>query len=219
MGLISEIWLNPDIHDTSFNGPFSLSCSADDKLMTASADVTTALQRTMTLMSTELEKSSYSSELLDESSTSLQSATAQYQSFADLVTSSRKLIASMERADMLDAILLGISLLFFLACIAYILKVRIWDRGMGLLGFLARMIGLSRSRSAADVQEKLELAKAAAQKSAEAVLASTSPMEEMVMKTAVAASASGVADGVPTNSAEHSFDQQQETTHLGHDEL
>lgn len=147
--------------------------------MTASSDVTSALQRTVALMSSELEKSSYSSQLLDESSMTLQAATTEYQSFSDLVASSRQLIKSMERADLYDAALLLLSFAFFCGCILYILKVRIWDRGMGILGFLFRMGGGSglwsaaRSRSMGDVKEKLELAKQASSKAA-AVAASSS---------------------------------------------
>lgn len=140
--------------------------------MTASSDVTSALQRTVALMSAELEKSSYSSQLLDESSTTLQAATAQYQSFSDLVASSRQLIKSMERADLYDAALLLLSFAFFCACILYILKVRIWDRGVGILGFFFRIGSMAtRTRSMGDVKEKLELAK---QASAAAAAASSS---------------------------------------------
>ncbi|PWN89330.1 Sec20-domain-containing protein [Acaromyces ingoldii] len=148
---------------------------ADDKLMTASSDVTSALQRTVALMSAELEKSSYSSQLLDESSTTLQAATAQYQSFSDLVASSRQLIKSMERADLYDAALLLLSFAFFCACILYILKVRIWDRGVGILGFFFRIGGMAtRTRSMGDVKEKLELAKQASAAAAAAAATSSS---------------------------------------------
>lgn len=130
--------------------------------MIASGDVTSALQRAVTLMSIELEKSSYSSQLLDESSLSIQQATLEYTSFTNLVSSSRKIIKSMERADFLDAIMLSLSFLFFVLCIAYIVKVRVWDRGIGLISFFIRLGGLGTSKSAGDVKEKLKLAKLAA---------------------------------------------------------
>lgn len=140
--------------------------------MTASGDVTSALQRAVTLMSIELEKSSYSSQLLDESSLSIQQATLEYTSFTNLVSSSRKLIKSMERADFLDAIMLLLSFLFFVLCIAYIVKVRVWDRGIGIIAFFIRLGGLGTSKSAKDVKEKLQLAKVAAAKQIEASKAS-----------------------------------------------
>lgn len=142
--------------------------------MTTSGDVTAALQRTVKLMSTELEKSSYSAQLLDESTTSVQQATFQYTSFTDLVASSRKLIASMERADLVDAAFLLASMLFFAACILYILKVRIWDRGVGVLTFISRSLGfITQSRSAGDVKEKLRMASEAAKESIKTTSVST----------------------------------------------
>ena len=133
--------------------------------MTASGDVTSASQRAVTMMSIQLEKSSYSSQLLDESSMTIQQATLEYTSFTSLVSSSTKLIKSMERADFYDAIMLSLSFLFFVLCIGYIVKVRIWDRGVGLISFFIRIIGLRSSlsgRSAGDVKEKLQMAKEAA---------------------------------------------------------
>lgn len=155
--------------------------------MTASGDVTTALQRAVTLMSIELEKSSYSSQLLDESSMSIQRATLEYTSFTNLVSSSRRLIKSMERADFLDAIMLLLSFLFFVLCIAYIVKVRIWDRGIGVLSFLLRLGGLGASRSAEDVRGKLKAAHEAARQTASSIEASRSAASQLAKTTAEAA--------------------------------
>jgi len=165
--------------------------SSEDKLMTASGDVTSALQRAVTMMSIELEKSSYSSQLLDESSMSIQQATLEYTSFTSLVSSSTKLIKSMERADFYDAIMLSLSFLFFVFCIAYIVKVRVWDRGMGLLSFIVRMGGLGYGSSAgANVKEKLLMAKQAAAKELEASKSALSAKATLVNTVASVASAS-----------------------------
>lgn len=174
--------------------------TADEQLMTASGDVTAALQRAVKSMSTELEKSSYSAQLLDESTISIQQATIQYTSFTDLVVSSQKLIRSMERADMIDAAFLIFSFLFFIVCILYILKVRIWDRGVGLLSFIFRIFSLTSSRSPADVQEKLKLAKEAASASSKSIAAQ---LTSSALSASAAASAAAIA-------ASHSAQQAKE---------
>lgn len=176
--------------------------TADEQLMTASGDVTAALQRAVKSMSTELEKSSYSAQLLDESTISIQQATIQYTSFTDLVASSQKLIRSMERADMVDAAFLIFSFLFFIGCIIYILKVRIWDRGVGLLSFLFRMFSLTSSRSPADVQEKLKLAK-------EAAIASSKSIAAQLTASALSASAAASAAAIAASSQSAQYAKQQ----------
>ncbi|UZJ54309.1 hypothetical protein CBS101457_003629 [Exobasidium rhododendri] len=175
--------------------------SSEDKLMTASGDVTSALQRAVTSMSIELEKSSYSSQLLDESSMTIQRASLEYTSFTDLVSSSRKLIKSMERADFIDAIKLCLSFAFFLLCIAYIIKRRIWDKGIGILSFLFRLGGLSTSRSVEDVKEKLKLAKEAAKQlesSKVAEIARTTIMSTIASAAASSSTILSASQAVPS---------------------
>jgi protein transport protein SEC20 len=171
--------------------------------MTASGDVTSALQRAVTLMSIELEKSSYSSQLLDESSMSIQQATLEYTSFTSLVSSSTKLIKSMERADFYDAIMLSLSFLFFIGCIAYIVKVRVWDKGVGLLSFIIRMGGLGSGASAgANVKEKLLMAKEAAAKELQASKAAQLTKFTLVNTVAsAAASAASIASASAASAA------------------
>ncbi|MCO5585173.1 hypothetical protein L7F22_039105 [Adiantum nelumboides] len=175
--------------------------TADEQLMTASGDVTAALQRAVKSMSTELEKSSYSAQLLDESTISIQQATLQYTSFTDLVASSQKLIKSMERADMIDAAFLIFSFLFFIGCIIYILKVRIWNRGVGILSFFFRIFSLTSSRSPADVQEKLKLAK-------EAALASSKSIAAQLTSSALSASAAASAAAIAASQSAQQVKQQ-----------
>lgn len=183
-----------------------MTCSSEDKLMTASGDVTSALQRAVTLMSIELEKSSYSSQLLDESSMSIQQATLEYTSFSSLVSSSTKLIKSMERADFYDAIMLSLSFLFFILCIAYIVKVRVWDRGIGLLSFVIRIGGLRSSAGAgANIKEKLIMAKQAAAKEIEASKAAQLTKTTLVNTVASAAASAASAASLASASAASSI--------------
>ncbi|GAC75565.1 hypothetical protein PANT_16c00046 [Moesziomyces antarcticus T-34] len=143
--------------------------SGEDKLMTASQDVTDALRRTVALMSSELEKSAMSSQLLEESSQTISSLSFQYGSLTTLMTNSVTMIKTMEREDLIGKGMVATSFLFFLACVGYIVYVRLISKGIGLLGFIFRLFGLNRllggtaSRSPQDLQQKAELLKQAAQ--------------------------------------------------------
>lgn len=48
----------------------------------------------------------------------------------------------MERADLIDKGMVALSFLFFLACVGWILKRRIWDKGISILGFLWGLGGI-----------------------------------------------------------------------------
>ncbi len=87
--------------------------SGEDKLMTASQDVTDALRRTVELMSSELEKSAMSSQLLEESSQTISSLSFQYGSLTTLMTNSAKMIKTMEREDLIGKGMVALSFLFF----------------------------------------------------------------------------------------------------------
>ncbi|CCF50324.1 hypothetical protein NDA11_004488 [Ustilago hordei] len=139
--------------------------SSEDKLMTASQDVTDALRRTVSLMSSELEKSAMSSQLLEESSQTISSLSFQYGSLTTLMTNSAKMIKTMEREDLIGKGVVAASFLFFLACVGYIVYVRLISKGIGLVGFFFRLFGLNKllpgsaSRGEADLREKAELLK------------------------------------------------------------
>ncbi|KAJ1020869.1 hypothetical protein NDA18_005718 [Ustilago nuda] len=133
--------------------------SSEDKLMTASQDVTDALRRTVSLMSSELEKSAMSSQLLEESSQTISSLSFQYGSLTTLMTNSAKMIKTMEREDLIGKGVVAASFLFFLACVGYIVYVRLISKGIGLVGFFFRLLPGSASRGEADLREKAELFK------------------------------------------------------------
>jgi protein transport protein SEC20 len=146
-------------------------------------------------MSAELEKSSYSSALLDESTSAMQGISTEYTSFGDMLRNSGTLIRSMERADLIDAAILAGAALFFVLCIAYILKVRVWDRGVGILSFFWRFISLGRSPG--DVKEKYQLA----QDAASAAKASAKESSISASKSMAAAAASTAKDAATSATA------------------
>ncbi|PKI84271.1 hypothetical protein MVES_001529 [Malassezia vespertilionis] len=116
--------------------------SADDRAAAASEDVTSALQRTVALMSTELEKSGYSAQLLEESSETIVQVNAAYGSFGELLQNSVLIIRQMERAELFDLLTLAAALMFFVGCVSYILYVRIVGRGIWVLGTAWKVTGL-----------------------------------------------------------------------------
>lgn len=140
---------------TSPISPLFVSVHRDDNIHTASQDVTTALERTLGLLSQELEKSSFSSQLLDESSQSLTSISLEYTSFSSLIKSSTHLIKTMERADFYDRLMVFASFAFFLLCVGYILKRRIWDNGISILSFIFGLLTFWRKKGTGVGGEKL----------------------------------------------------------------
>ncbi|PLW21886.1 hypothetical protein PCANC_01848 [Puccinia coronata f. sp. avenae] len=119
--------------------------NTEDALMTASSDVTQSLRNTLEIMRQELDRSVMSTHLLEQQTATLQLTSDQYMTFGELMKTSRALISSLQRADLMDRILLSGALLFFGLVCMYILKKRILDRGVSLLSTilspLSRMSG------------------------------------------------------------------------------
>ncbi|CBQ69932.1 conserved hypothetical protein [Sporisorium reilianum SRZ2] len=170
--------------------------SGEDKLMTASQDVTDALRRTVALMSSELEKSAMSSQLLEESSQTISSLSFQYGSLTTLMSNSAKMIKTMEREDLIGKGMVAAAFLFFLSCVGYIVYVRLISKGIGLLGFFFRLFGLNRllggmaSRTPEDVGQKATQWKDAA---TQVVDSKTIADVTKVLTTAVASAVSAAA--------------------------
>ncbi|KAI7952074.1 hypothetical protein MJO28_007758 [Puccinia striiformis f. sp. tritici] len=102
----------------------------------SSSDVTKSLQNTLEIMRQELDRSVMSTHLLEQQTSTLQSTSDQYMNFGDLMKTSRALISSLKRADIIDRILLTGALIFFGLVCLYILKKRILDKGVSILSTL-----------------------------------------------------------------------------------
>lgn len=104
----------------------------EEALMSATSDVTQSLRNTLEVMRQELDRSVVSTHMLEQQTTTLQLTSDQYFTFGELMKTSRALISALKRADLLDRILLsGAILIFFLVCL-YILKKRIFRKGISL---------------------------------------------------------------------------------------
>ena len=183
-------------------------------------------------MSQELEKSTFSAQMLDESSSSLRTISLEYTSFSSLVKSSTHLIKSMERQDLYDRLMVFASLGFFLLCVGYIFKVRVWDRGASLIAFLLRSLTLGlggRSKSAEHLIASMKIAKSAAKETVSSLAVSASASVSLsssmlsqsiaaaastTVLTASAAAASGtsIAASVASQLADSVSEQQTETS-------
>ncbi|OLL22711.1 Protein transport protein sec20 [Neolecta irregularis DAH-3] len=126
-------------HRTYRSTPFALTTSHDTALSAAS-DVTTSLRRTHALMTTELEKSAFTSQVLESSSKTLEHLQHSYSHFHTLLLGSKKLIRELEKQDWWDRWMVYLSLAFFCCVCAYILIRRIFWRICGV--FVYRFVKL-----------------------------------------------------------------------------
>ncbi|KAJ7359224.1 Sec20-domain-containing protein, partial [Mycena albidolilacea] len=112
----------------------------DDALMAASDNVTEAMQRTMALMQGELERSVLSSQMLADSTATLRSASNTHDTLTSVMDTSKQLITALEKSDWLDRVLIFSALLFFLLVVLFILKQRIFDRGIRMAFWWTRFV-------------------------------------------------------------------------------
>ncbi|GAA5859079.1 hypothetical protein JCM8547_003995 [Rhodosporidiobolus lusitaniae] len=111
----------------------------DDALMSATSDVTEGLRRTLQLMQQEVDRSLVSNELLQSQTQTMQLTSDEYSSLSSLMTASKNLITSLERADVVDRLLLFGAFAFFAAVCAHIFKKRVLDRGLRVAGFFGKI--------------------------------------------------------------------------------
>ncbi|KAI0090487.1 Sec20-domain-containing protein [Irpex rosettiformis] len=132
---------------------------AEDAVMTASNNLTEALQRTMTLMQGELEKSVLSTQLLDQSTASLRSASTTHDVLDGLLSTSKHLITALEKSDWVDRVIIIAALVFFVLVVLFILKQRLVDRSIRIAFWWTRFLpglGSNSSKTSDKVADALE---------------------------------------------------------------
>ncbi|KAG1839383.1 Sec20-domain-containing protein [Suillus tomentosus] len=129
----------------------------EDILMKANHDVTEALQRTIGLMQKELERSVLSSQLLESSTATIQSASTTHDKLDLILGTSKQLITALEKTDWLDRILIISGLVFFGLVVLFIIKQRIVDRGLRIALFWTRFFPSSGSSTRGVVQKAGEV--------------------------------------------------------------
>ncbi|KAH7886827.1 Sec20-domain-containing protein [Phlebopus sp. FC_14] len=103
-------------------------------------DLTHTLQRTVALMQQELERSVLSAQLLDSSTSTLQSASRSHDAIALVLGTSKQLVTALEKTDWMDRVLLILGLVCFGLVVLFILKQRIVDRGLRIAFWWMRFI-------------------------------------------------------------------------------
>ncbi|KAF9219490.1 hypothetical protein BS17DRAFT_789124 [Gyrodon lividus] len=122
----------------------------EDVLMKANNDVTETLQRTIGLMQKELERSVLSTQLLESSTSTLNSASGTHDTLTLLLGTSRQLVTALEQTDWLDRVLIVSALVFFALVVLFVLKQRIMERGLRIAFWWTRFlpgIGAGAGRS------------------------------------------------------------------------
>ncbi|KAI9228690.1 MAG: Sec20-domain-containing protein, partial [Piptocephalis tieghemiana] len=109
------------------------SSTTHTSVLAAAGDVTSALQRTVAMMSQEVEKSALNAETLDESTRLLRRTRDEYHGLGGVLRASRQALAQLERGDWTDRLLLLFGLFVFSSVVLYILSKRIWLPGFGWL--------------------------------------------------------------------------------------
>ncbi|KAG0237953.1 hypothetical protein BGW42_008053 [Actinomortierella wolfii] len=105
-------------------------------LLNTSKEHNESLSRTLKLMQQEVERTAHSAKVIDDSSRMLRSTVNEYQTYGEVLKRGKHLITKLSQADWTDRLLIGFGLLVFTLVVLYILKKRIADRGISLIGYL-----------------------------------------------------------------------------------
>ncbi|KAF9206138.1 hypothetical protein BGZ49_002965 [Haplosporangium sp. Z 27] len=110
--------------------------NSSEYLLNTSKEHNESLNRTLKLMQQEVERTAHSAKIIDDSSKTLKSTVNEYQTYDEVLKRGKNLITKLNQADFMDRLLIGFGLLVFLLVVAYILKKRIADRSISLVGYL-----------------------------------------------------------------------------------
>ena len=190
----------------------------DDALMQATSDVTEGLRRTLQLMQQEVDRSMTSNELLGEirncrsramasedfrradscdpgatpesQTQTMQLTSNQYSTLSSLMNTSKSLITTLERSNILDRLVLFGAFAFFVAVCAHIFKKRVIDRGVHVVGALGGIVAKGGNAIAGVAARRGTAAEEVAQE-AKGVVIKQGVADEWAKATAVAAGAAG----------------------------
>ncbi|KAJ2818707.1 Vesicle transport protein S20, partial [Coemansia erecta] len=126
--------------------------------LNAAADVTTALQETVSMMSDEIEKSVGNVTAMKESSDKLRKTKGQYLVMDDVLKMSKSLVRTLEQADAVDRWLMLCGLVLFSLVAFNILRKRVWIPGLYTVFRIIRYVFTLGLRSGdADAVESLHV--------------------------------------------------------------
>ncbi|KAJ1942427.1 Vesicle transport protein S20, partial [Kickxella alabastrina] len=128
-------------------------------VLNVAADVTSALQETVSMMNEEIDKSVGNSMALQDSSDMLKKTKSEYLTMDGVLKTSKNLIKALEQADAMDRWLMLGGLVLFVAVSFNILRKRIWIPGLSSLFSVLKYFLFSNSSSSSnsniDIAEKI----------------------------------------------------------------
>lgn len=145
------------------NGGAGREISREELVVNASSDVTAALRRTHQLMQSELSRSRFAQETLEQSTEALQTLTENYSNISSLLTNSRSLLSTLVRSQKSDTWYLETAFYILVATIIWLIFRRffygpLWWFVWFPLKLLFRTsaaalgaIGLGRAKSASSI--------------------------------------------------------------------
>jgi len=95
-------------------------------LLKGHEELTDSLRQAVQMLTEEVQKSSQTSKLLDDSTSTLSKTTEEYKKYDNALNSNKKVVSNLKRRDLTDKILLGLGLLFFICTVLYVIGKRIW---------------------------------------------------------------------------------------------
>ncbi|KAH8829373.1 Sec20-domain-containing protein [Flagelloscypha sp. PMI_526] len=114
--------------------------TAEDMLMKKNEDLTGALKRMVDSMQKELETSVLSIQTLEDSTATMNRTSTTHDVLTAGLDTSKRLITALEKADWIDRMIIFFGLFVFCFTVLFILKQRIFDRGMRIAFWWTRFI-------------------------------------------------------------------------------
>ncbi|KAJ3736629.1 Sec20-domain-containing protein [Lentinula guzmanii] len=114
--------------------------ATEDAVMQANNNVTEALQRTLSLMQGELERSVLTTQMLDSSMSALRGTSSTHDLLTNAMDASQQLITALQKSDRMDRLLIFFGLLCFFLSVSIVLKERVLDRSVRLAFWWTRFL-------------------------------------------------------------------------------
>ncbi|KAJ3985850.1 Sec20-domain-containing protein [Lentinula detonsa] len=114
--------------------------ATEDAVMQANNNVTEALQRTLSLMQGELERSVLTTQMLDSSMSALRGTSSTHDLLTNAMDASQQLITALQKSDRMDRLLIFFGLLCFFLTVSIVLKERVLDRSVRLAFWWTRFL-------------------------------------------------------------------------------
>ncbi|KAJ3868931.1 Sec20-domain-containing protein [Lentinula novae-zelandiae] len=112
----------------------------EDAVVQANNDVTEALQRTLSLMQGELERSVLTTQMLDSSMSTLRATSSTHDVLSNAMDTSKQLITALQKSDRMDRLLIFFGLILFFLSVSIVLKERVFDRSVRLAFWWTRFL-------------------------------------------------------------------------------